>query len=123
MILTPIKAYSSQNSSTEDHSRDVDSHHPSSLLGSDSQGSDCKDSAAAGMQQHHLPGCEGESGGAPLPEGDLPGQFTRVMGKGERLSLVLGDLSRGRAVLGQGVCGGSAGSRLSLSSCRSQSEG
>lgn len=123
MILTPIKAYSSQNSSTEDHSRDVDSHHPSSLLGSDSQGSDCKDSAAAGMQQHHLPGCEGESGGAPLPEGDLPGQFTRVMGKGERLSLVLGDLSRGRAALGQGVCGGSAGSRLSLSSCRSQSEG
>ncbi|NXB67819.1 SMAG1 protein, partial [Struthidea cinerea] len=81
MILTPIKAYSSQNSSTEDHSRDVDSHHPSSLMGSDSQGSDCKDSAAAGMQQHHLPGCEGESGGAPLPEGDLPGQFTRVMGK------------------------------------------
>ncbi|XP_065539550.1 protein Smaug homolog 1 isoform X4 [Lathamus discolor] len=81
MILTPIKAYSSQNSSTEEHSRDADSHHPSSLLGSDSQGSDCKDSAAGGMQQHHLPGCEGESGGAPLPEGDLPGQFTRVMGK------------------------------------------
>ncbi|NXL19906.1 SMAG1 protein, partial [Setophaga kirtlandii] len=84
MILTPIKAYSSQSSSTEEHSREVDSHHghPSSLLGSDraSQGSDCKDSAA-GMQQHHLPGCEGESGGAPLPEGDLPGQFTRVMGK------------------------------------------
>ncbi|KAK4821852.1 hypothetical protein QYF61_004329 [Mycteria americana] len=81
MILTPIKAYSSQNSSTEEHSRDADSHHPSSLLGSDGQGSDCKDSAAGGMQQHHLPGCEGESGGAPLPEGDLPGQFTRVMGK------------------------------------------
>ncbi|KFP06423.1 Protein Smaug 1 [Calypte anna] len=87
MILTPIKAYSSQNSSTEEHSRDTDSHHPSSLLGSDTQGSDCKDSAAAaaaaagGMQQHHLPGCEGESGGGPLPEGDLPGQFTRVMGK------------------------------------------
>ncbi|NXV75070.1 SMAG1 protein, partial [Atlantisia rogersi] len=82
MILTPIKAYSSQNSSTEEqHSRDADSHHPSSLIGSDSQGSDCKDAAAGAMQQHHLPGCEGESGGAPLPEGDLPGQFTRVMGK------------------------------------------
>lgn len=92
MILTPIKAYSCQNSSTEEHGRDMDSHHPSSLLGSDSQGSDCKDSAAAGMQQHHLPGCEGESGGAPLPEGDLPGQFTRVMGKGEQLSLVLAEL-------------------------------
>ncbi|KFP30154.1 Protein Smaug 1, partial [Colius striatus] len=81
MILTPIKAYSSQNSSTEEHSRDADTHHPSSLMGSDGQGSDGKDSASGGMQQHHLPGCEGESGGAPLPEGDLPGQFTRVMGK------------------------------------------
>ncbi|EOA94434.1 Sterile alpha motif domain-containing protein 4A, partial [Anas platyrhynchos] len=81
MILTPIKAYCSQTSSPEEHGRDADSHHPPSLLGSDSQGSDCKDSAAGGMQQHHLPGCEGESGGAPLPEGDLPGQFTRVMGK------------------------------------------
>lgn len=126
MILTPIKAYSCQNSSTEEH-RDVDSHHPSSLLGSDSQGSECKDSAAAGMQQHHLPGCEGESGGAPLPEGDLPGQFTRVMGKGEQLSLVLGDLgdlgglpSLGRAALWQGLCGAS---RRSLCSCWSQPEG
>ncbi|XP_035407422.1 protein Smaug homolog 1 isoform X1 [Cygnus atratus] len=81
MILTPIKAYCSQTSSPEEHGRDADSHHPPSLLGSDSQGSDCKDSATGGMQQHHLPGCEGESGGAPLPEGDLPGQFTRVMGK------------------------------------------
>ncbi|XP_067151252.1 protein Smaug homolog 1 isoform X3 [Apteryx mantelli] len=81
MILTPIKAYCSQNSNADEHSRDPDSHHPSSLIGSDSQGSDCKDSAAGAMQQHHLPGCEGESGGAPLPEGDLPGQFTRVMGK------------------------------------------
>lgn len=94
MILTPIKAYSSQNSSTEEHSRDADSHHPSSLIGSDSQGSDCKDSAAGGMQQHQLAGCEGESGGAPLPEGDLPGQFTRVMGKGERLSLIIDVLAR-----------------------------
>uniref|UniRef100_A0A8D0GK72 Protein Smaug homolog 1 n=1 Tax=Sphenodon punctatus TaxID=8508 RepID=A0A8D0GK72_SPHPU len=82
MILTPIKAYSSQNSPAEEHGRDSESHRPPSLIGSDSQGSDCKDSASGGMQQqHHLPGCEGESGGAPLPEGDLPGQFTRVMGK------------------------------------------
>lgn len=130
MILTPIKAYSSQNSSTEEHSRDTDSHHPSSLIGSDSQGSDCKDSAAGGMQQHHLPGCEGESGGAPLPEGDLPGQFTRVMGKGECLSLVsllssllsslLVSLLR-RAASGQGVCSGGAGSSLSPSSCELRS--
>ncbi|NWX48212.1 SMAG1 protein, partial [Steatornis caripensis] len=33
MILTPIKAYSSQNSSTEEHSRETDSHHPSEHWG------------------------------------------------------------------------------------------
>ncbi|XP_030418801.1 protein Smaug homolog 1 isoform X3 [Gopherus flavomarginatus] len=81
MILTPIKAYCSQNSNTDEQSRDLDSDHLPSLIGSDSQGSDCKDSASGCIQQHHLPGCESESGGAPLPEGDLPGQFTRVMGK------------------------------------------
>uniref|UniRef100_A0A7M4FLK8 Protein Smaug homolog 1 n=1 Tax=Crocodylus porosus TaxID=8502 RepID=A0A7M4FLK8_CROPO len=81
MILTPIKAYCSPSASTDEHSRDPDSHHPPSLISSDGQVSDGKDSASGGMQQHHLPGCEGESGGAPLPEGDLPGQFTRVMGK------------------------------------------
>ncbi|XP_029454149.1 protein Smaug homolog 1 isoform X3 [Rhinatrema bivittatum] len=79
MILTPIKAFCSQNSSVEEHSRDLDSQ--SSLMGPDIQSSVCKDSASGGMQQHNLGSCEGESGGAPLAEGDLPGQFTRVMGK------------------------------------------
>ncbi|NWY65766.1 SMAG1 protein, partial [Erithacus rubecula] len=69
MILTPIKAYSS-----EEPSRGGEAHSPSLL------GSGCKEAAAAGAQPQ-LPGCEGESGAAPLPEGDLPGQFTRVMGK------------------------------------------
>ncbi|XP_054826310.1 protein Smaug homolog 1 isoform X2 [Eublepharis macularius] len=81
MILTPIKAYSSCNSTVDEHGRDSEPHHPASLISSDSQGSDCKDSASGGLQHHHLPGCEGESGGAPLPEGDIPGQFTKVMGK------------------------------------------
>lgn len=27
--------------------------------------------------------CDGESGAAPIAEGDIAGQFTRVMGKGE----------------------------------------
>nr|XP_033809269.1 protein Smaug homolog 1 isoform X1 [Geotrypetes seraphini] len=79
MILTPIKAYCFQNSSLEEHSRDPDSH--CSLMVPDMQGSDCKDSASGGIHHHHVGSCEGESGGAPLPEGDLPGQFTRVMGK------------------------------------------
>ncbi|XP_073434037.1 protein Smaug homolog 1 isoform X1 [Dendrobates tinctorius] len=79
MILTPIKAYSAQNSTAEDHSRESDP--PSSLLGIEGQGSESKDSASGGIQQHHMGNLEGESGGVPLPEGDLPGQFTRVMGK------------------------------------------
>lgn len=81
MILTPIKAYSLCNSTADEHGRESEPRHSSSLISSDGQGSECKDSASGGMQHHHLPGCEGESGGAPLPEGDIPGQFTKVMGK------------------------------------------
>uniref|UniRef100_A0ABM5FC45 Protein Smaug homolog 1 n=1 Tax=Pogona vitticeps TaxID=103695 RepID=A0ABM5FC45_9SAUR len=82
MILTPIKAYSSRNSTAGEHGRDPEPRRPA-LIGSDSQGSDYKDAASGGMRPHHphLPGCESESSGAPLPEGDLPGQFTKVMGK------------------------------------------
>ncbi|XP_018414902.1 PREDICTED: protein Smaug homolog 1 [Nanorana parkeri] len=76
MILTPIKAYSSQNNNTEDHSRESESQPSLGGLGLEN-----KDSASGGMQQHHMGNCEGESGSTPLPEGDLPGQFTRVMGK------------------------------------------
>ncbi|KAJ6652682.1 hypothetical protein lerEdw1_011167, partial [Lerista edwardsae] len=82
MILTPIKAYSPRTLTVDEHGRDSEPRRPASLIGSDSQGNDCKDSATGGMQHHHhLPGCEGESGGAPLPEGDIPGHFTKVMGK------------------------------------------
>ncbi|XP_015678796.1 protein Smaug homolog 1, partial [Protobothrops mucrosquamatus] len=81
MILTPIKAYASRNLSVDEHSRDPQLRRPTSLIGSDNPGLDCKDSASGGMQHHTLPGCEGESGGIPSPEGDIPGQFTKVMGK------------------------------------------
>ncbi|XP_020846944.1 protein Smaug homolog 1 isoform X1 [Phascolarctos cinereus] len=82
MILTPIKAYCSQSSNPEEHSQESEPRHQPTLIGSDNQALECKDSAAGGgIQQHHMSGCEGESAGAPLPEGDLPGQFTRVMGK------------------------------------------
>ncbi|XP_044292026.1 protein Smaug homolog 1 isoform X1 [Varanus komodoensis] len=81
MILTPIKAYSPRNLAGDERSRDSGPHHPAPLIGSDNQGSECKDSASGGMQRPHMPGCEGESGGPPLPEGDIPGQFTKVMGK------------------------------------------
>ncbi|XP_048456265.1 protein Smaug homolog 1-like [Rhincodon typus] len=84
MILTPIKAYNfSHTQNSGEQNQDLDSQ--SSLMSSESSlGSglpDVKDSAAGGIQQQNVTGCEGESGGAPVPEGDLPGQFTRVMGK------------------------------------------
>lgn len=90
MILTPIKAYTSRNLSVDEHSSHL--HRPTSLIGSDNPGSDCKDSASGGMQHHTLPGCEGETGGIPLPEGDIPGQFTKVMGKGEFAFFIHGPL-------------------------------
>lgn len=83
MILTPIKAFSAHHSPAADHGREPDSQ--PSLLGPEVQGSENKDSG--GIQQHHMGNLEGESGGVPVPEGDLPGQFTRVMGKGKLVEM------------------------------------
>lgn len=95
MILTPIKAYSSPSTTPDARHREPQALHPPSLMGPESQSPDCKDSAVApgttattsagasgGLQPHQLSSCDGELAVAPLPEGDLPGQFTRVMGKG-----------------------------------------
>ncbi|XP_058422938.1 protein Smaug homolog 1 isoform X1 [Diceros bicornis minor] len=94
MILTPIKAYSSPSATPEAHRRETQASHPPLLMGPESQSPDCKDSAVAtggtattpagasgGIQPRPLSSCDGELAVAPLPEGDLPGQFTRVMGK------------------------------------------
>lgn len=96
MILTPIKAYSSPSATPEARLREPQAPHPHphppSLMGPESQSPNCKDSVAAtgattsagasgGLQPHQLSSCDGEMAVAPLPEGDLPGQFTRVMGK------------------------------------------
>ncbi|EPY80670.1 sterile alpha motif domain containing 4-like protein [Camelus ferus] len=105
MILTPIKAYSSPSTTPEARRRDTQAPHPPSLIGPESQSPDCKDGAVAagatatatasagasgglqpGLQPHQLSSCEGELAVTPLPEGDLPGQFTRVMGKEAVLS-------------------------------------
>lgn len=91
MILTPIKAYSPPSATPEAR------HREPSMLGPESPSPDGKDTAATvvtstsasttagasgGLQPHQLSSCDGELAVAPLPEGDLPGQFTRVMGKG-----------------------------------------
>lgn len=95
MILTPIKAYSSPSATPEARCREPPAQHQPSLMGPESQSPDCKDNtvaasasasasagASGGLQPHQLSSCDGELAVAPLPEGDLPGQFTRVMGKG-----------------------------------------
>lgn len=45
-----------------------------------------KDAAVEGFQSHNPPPCDGESSSTPISEGDIPGQFTRVMGKGDTLA-------------------------------------
>ena len=61
MILTPIKSFSSEEPS----------QHP--LLGPEGK---------AGLTGSHMGGGEVESSTTIISEGDIPGQFTRVMGKG-----------------------------------------
>ncbi|CAO2590730.1 Protein Smaug homolog 1, partial [Lemmus lemmus] len=89
MILTPIKAYSSPSTTPEARRQEP------SLMGSENPSAEGKDGAvmansvtasasagaSGGLQPPQLSSCDGELAVAPLPEGDLPGQFTRVMGK------------------------------------------
>lgn len=42
-----------------------------------------KESASEAFQSHNPPPCDGDSPATPISEGDIAGQFTRVMGKGE----------------------------------------
>ncbi|XP_028934786.1 protein Smaug homolog 1 isoform X1 [Ornithorhynchus anatinus] len=70
MILTPIKAYGSQ-------SPPGDAPQPRRPA----EGKEAAPAVAGPGQPQQLSGCEGETAASPLAEGDLPGQFTRVMGK------------------------------------------
>jgi len=68
IVLTPIKAFLG--------GEDASPQRP--LLGLEGK------SAAPGAHLSGVGGGEAESGTSVIAEGDLPGQFTRVMGKGER---------------------------------------
>lgn len=74
IIITPIKAYSPPSAAQTLQDRD-NSPAEATKTGAD------KDSE--GFQTHNPPPCDGDSPATPIPEGDIPGQFTRVMGKGE----------------------------------------
>lgn len=67
MIMTPIKAFTG--------GEEASLNRP--MLTSEGK------SAALSSHLGGGSGGEGESGSSVIAEGDLPGQFTRVMGKGE----------------------------------------
>lgn len=76
IIITPIKAYSPPSAAQTLQDRAA-SPAEATKTGAD------KDSASEGFQTHNPPPCDGDSPATPISEGDIPGQFTRVMGKGE----------------------------------------
>lgn len=72
IIITPIKSYSPSH---RDLGEPGDSASEPSKPGED------KDLASEAFQPHNPPPCDGESSATPIPDGDIAGQFTRVMGK------------------------------------------
>ncbi|XP_041035351.1 protein Smaug homolog 1 isoform X2 [Cetorhinus maximus] len=86
IIITPIKAYTPpQITPKEGHDTDPNSSSNTIPgLGTDSRTTKAaaeKESTSDGFQPQSVSTCDGESAAAPVSEGDIPGQFTRVMGK------------------------------------------
>lgn len=74
IIMTPIKTYSPPSvSQTAQDIPPSDSAKP---------GGD-KENVLEGYQSHNPPPCDGDSSATPISDSDIPGQFTRVMGKGK----------------------------------------
>ncbi|XP_005804137.1 protein Smaug homolog 2 [Xiphophorus maculatus] len=74
IIITPIKAYSPPSaaqpiSDTSTNSTD------GTKTGAD------KEATSEDLQSHNPPPCDGDSSVTPISDGDIAGQFTRVMGK------------------------------------------
>uniref|UniRef100_A0A4W3H1T6 Sterile alpha motif domain containing 4B n=1 Tax=Callorhinchus milii TaxID=7868 RepID=A0A4W3H1T6_CALMI len=80
IVITPIKAYSLQRAPREALNPDLSKSSPSAgELSGDTRTN--KAPGEKGFQISHASPCDGESAAAPVPEGDIAGQFTRVMGK------------------------------------------
>uniref|UniRef100_A0A8B9LCU9 Sterile alpha motif domain containing 4B n=1 Tax=Astyanax mexicanus TaxID=7994 RepID=A0A8B9LCU9_ASTMX len=75
IIITPIKAYTPPNTA---HREAEPGATPTDKAGNPVED---KDASVEGFQTHNPPPCDGESSAAPISEGDIAGQFTRVMGK------------------------------------------
>lgn len=82
IIITPIKAYSPPTAA-QTASDTTTSPSDSTKTGTD------KEPAPEGFQSNNPPPCDGDSSGAPISDGDIAGQFTRVMGKGKNTVEVL----------------------------------
>ncbi|KYO30135.1 protein Smaug homolog 2 isoform X2 [Alligator mississippiensis] len=83
IIATPIKAYSSLQASPAPKEAVPERLGGPPKPSLDKPGGGAEDKAPLGdsfQAQPPAPG-DGESATAPIPEGDIPGQFTRVMGK------------------------------------------
>ena len=82
IIITPIKAYSPPSlvQTAPDTATSLDTATPTS--DATKTGAD-KEPASEGFQSHNPPPCDGDSPATPISDGDIAGQFTRVMGKGE----------------------------------------
>uniref|UniRef100_A0A3B3UY19 Sterile alpha motif domain containing 4B n=1 Tax=Poecilia latipinna TaxID=48699 RepID=A0A3B3UY19_9TELE len=74
IIITPIKAYSPPSAA-----QPVSDTSTSSTDGTKT-GAD-KEATSEDLQSHNPPPCDGDSSVTPISDGDIAGQFTRVMGK------------------------------------------
>uniref|UniRef100_A0A672ZLY9 Sterile alpha motif domain containing 4B n=1 Tax=Sphaeramia orbicularis TaxID=375764 RepID=A0A672ZLY9_9TELE len=74
IIITPIKAYAPPSVS-QTTSDTTTSPSETTKPGAD------KENASEGFQSHNPPPCDGDSSATPISDGDIAGQFTRVMGK------------------------------------------
>uniref|UniRef100_A0AAR2J732 SAM domain-containing protein n=1 Tax=Pygocentrus nattereri TaxID=42514 RepID=A0AAR2J732_PYGNA len=75
IIITPIKAYTPPTAAQREAEPGATPTDKAANPVED------KDTSVEGFQTHNPPPCDGESSTTPISEGDIPGQFTRVMGK------------------------------------------
>lgn len=81
IIITPIKAYSppsaAQTAPDTATAPETASSSEATKTGAD------KEPGSESFQSHNPPPCDGDSPATPISDGDIAGQFTRVMGKGK----------------------------------------
>ncbi|XP_051520947.1 protein Smaug homolog 2-like isoform X2 [Myxocyprinus asiaticus] len=73
IIITPIKAYALPTAAQKEVEPGV--------IPGDKAANPGEEKETEGFQTHNPPPCDGESSPAPISDGDIAGQFTRVMGK------------------------------------------